>query len=566
MTEKLIVFAIILLSHISFAQSDFDEDQQLVYSFLYSKELSNAKMIIDSKFLAADNPSKKIIGYVYLADYYSFFEDKEKEKAEALNKAQELAILSKNPIDKAYVNLGLSRYYKNLEKNDLFIKSINESIETLSKYPNENFILTQLYFLRFKYKSENPLEKDVREDCFASNKYALKSKNDLLISFTYSNLGYFYKKQFDETQNKKYLDSSHVNYQNSFKHIELIKSPEARKRCLVAYYLNYGSLLSVKTPESHNEILELCNKILLLCGDDEKFKEIRLSTYNNMGSAYENLGKISLAEEYFQKAYHLSKDDDDIFTINKLVIINNLSRIYEEMKQPEKSLKFEREAQNLMSESNKKQFANNTKALEIFYSTEQKAQQIKQLEKERWLYIAILAFAVLSIIFLIYFFYNRQKSQKQKTALLETEQKYLALQQKQLQKQAMATSLQLDSKNTFINELRKKIREIKDPNLERILKDDQLVNNEFDDIQNILKEIHPNFFDRLQEVAKTKLSNMDMKYAAYIYLNMDNQQIANTLKADPKTVKVTKYRLKQKLDLKKEDDLRFFLQNLIGNS
>lgn len=565
MTKKLTLLALTLLNINLFAQSDFDKDQQLIYSFLYSKELPKAKMIIDSKFLASDNQSKKIIGYIYLADYYSFFEENEKEKAEALKKAKEIATITKNPIDMAYVQFGFARYYKNLGKNDLFIKSVNESIEVFSRYPDENFILTQLYFLRFKYKSENPLEKNTRKDCFESNKYALKSKNNLLINFTFSNLGYFYKKQFNDTQDENYLDSSKISYQNSFKYIKLIQNAEARKRSLIVYYLNYGSLINTMVPNSYDESLKLYEKILSISDGDDKFNEVRSLAYNNMGSAYENMGKMNSAEQYYLKGYFLSRDIEDFNIINKLVIMNNLSRIYEEMKQPEKALEFEREAKNLISESSERRFKNNTKALEIFYNTEQKAQQIKQLEQQKWLYITIIVLAVLGIIFLIYIFYNKQKSQKQKTALLETEQKYLALQQEQLQKQAMATSLQLDSRNTFINELKEKIKEINDPNLEKILKDGQLINNDFNGIQKLLKEIHPNFFKCLQEAAKTKLSNMDMKYAAYIYLNMDNQQIANTLKADPKTVKVNKYRLKQKLCLKKEEDLKLFLQNLIEN-
>lgn len=60
----------------------------------------------------------------------------------------------------------------------------------------------------------------------------------------------------------------------------------------------------------------------------------------------------------------------------------------------------------------------------------------------------------------------------------------------------------------------------------------------------------------------SKLTNQDLRYAAYIYLNMDNLQIANVLKADPKTVRMTKYRLKQKIGLGKEEDLQAFIQNL----
>ncbi|WP_080777848.1 helix-turn-helix transcriptional regulator [Chryseobacterium phocaeense] len=98
--------------------------------------------------------------------------------------------------------------------------------------------------------------------------------------------------------------------------------------------------------------------------------------------------------------------------------------------------------------------------------------------------------------------------------------------------------------------------------LDNIWKEDQLNENDFNEIQNIVEKVHPDFFKALASKSVAKLSNLDMKYAAYIYMNMDNQQIANILKADPNTVRVTKYRLKQKIGLGKNDDLRSFIQNI----
>lgn len=562
MRKKILLLILLLGSVISFAQSDRDTDQQEVYTLIYKKDFTKVQAFIDSKFLKSNTTSKKIIGYVYLSDYYSFFDDREKEKVDALEKAKKMAFVTSNAVDMAYVQAGYARYYKKLGKNDLFIKSINKSIETFEKYPDENFILAQLYTLRFKYKAENPLEKDTRSDCLKANYYALKSKNNILINLTYNNLGYFYKKKYYDIDDKKYLDSAVISYQDSYKYIDLIKDNEARQRSLVIYYLNYGGVMSILNPNSYTALLKQFNKILSISKNNNKFNEITSSTYNNIGSVYENINNIDSAKAYYLKAYNLSKDDNEIFTGNKLIIFNNLSRIYENSHHLEKALSFEREAKELIQKNSEKQFLNNTKSLEIFYQTEQKSQQIKDLKKQQRLYIVIIALVVLGIILMIYIFYNKQKLNKQRTVLLESEQKYLALQQQQLQKQAIATSLQLESKNNFINELKDKIKEKNDPSFEKILREEQLADNDFSGIQKIVQNIHPNFFKRLQDIAKTKLTNLDMKYAAYIYLNMDNQQIGNILKIDPNTVRVTKYRLKQKFGLKKEDDIHRFIQNI----
>ena len=76
---------------------------------------------------------------------------------------------------------------------------------------------------------------------------------------------------------------------------------------------------------------------------------------------------------------------------------------------------------------------------------------------------------------------------------MKAEQELWAIQQEQLQRQALATSLQLNQKNTFINELKEKAKDIKDFNLDRILKEEQSSDTNFSAVQNIVQEVHPNF-------------------------------------------------------------------------
>lgn len=63
---------------------------------------------------------QKIIGYVYLADYYSFSDNDEK-RIDALEKAKKIALKTKNDRDMAYVNFGLAQYYLKLDMNELLL-------------------------------------------------------------------------------------------------------------------------------------------------------------------------------------------------------------------------------------------------------------------------------------------------------------------------------------------------------------------------------------------------------------------------------------------------------------
>ena len=57
----------------------------------------------------------------------------------------------------------------------------------------------------------------------------------------------------------------------------------------------------------------------------------------------------------------------------------------------------------------------------------------------------------------------------------------------------MATNLQLEQKNTFINELKEKIKDEKAPGMDMILKEEQFADNDFASVQDIIKNVHPHF-------------------------------------------------------------------------
>ncbi|MDX1408142.1 MAG: PAS domain S-box protein, partial [Saprospiraceae bacterium] len=75
------------------------------------------------------------------------------------------------------------------------------------------------------------------------------------------------------------------------------------------------------------------------------------------------------------------------------------------------------------------------------------------------------------------------------------------------------------------------------------------------------EKIHPNFFSRLLEHCSSLTSN-DLKYCAYIRLNMTTQDICNLLYIERKSVEMAKYRIKKKLGLGKQDRLSEFIHKL----
>lgn len=66
----------------------------------------------------------------------------------------------------------------------------------------------------------------------------------------------------------------------------------------------------------------------------------------------------------------------------------------------------------------------------------------------------------------------------------------------------------------------------------------------------------------MNALAKRKLTSLDLKYCTYLYLKMTTKQISQALHVEPQSVRMFKYRLKQKFDLSKDEHLDDFLGNL----
>ena len=418
MLKRLFYSLPLIICSIVFGQSNFDVDQQQLYTYLYSKQYNKAKSIINSKFLTSIDQSRKVIGYVYLADYYGEIKNEEK-KVEALEKAKNIALQTKKAIDLSYVKFGYSRYYYNLKQNELFIKKINEAIKEFSNYNNEDFILTQLYFLRYNYNSKNILDKDHQEDVVLANKHALMSKNPLLINFTYNNLGYYYKQKYKDTNDLKYLNLVKDTSSKAYHYANLIEDELAKNRSLIVYNLNMSSFVkSLEEKDSSEEILMYCNRALSIANKDSIFNDLKAFIYNNMGANFELKGNLDRAETYFQKAYDLIKDNSQLNQY-KIIFLANLSNIAEKKGNLKDAINYLKEEKAIIIENDLYQFENNTKSLEIFYKTNQKIDRIKKLdEKNSLLKIQTVLYVCLSIIITFIFisiYFNIRFKRKLKT-------------------------------------------------------------------------------------------------------------------------------------------------------
>lgn len=220
--------------------------------------------------------------------------------------------------------------------------------------------------------------------------------------------------------------------------------------------------------------------------------------------------------------------------------------------------------------------------LEAKYENEKKDKALKLLQqrnafqkKQTYLYVGIAAVAILGLLFLFIAYHfrlkyslQREKLKDEEAARLQAEQQLLQSQKEQMQNELLAGSLHLEHKNQILTKLKDQLLSgAPDGNpvrrLEKLINEELRVDEDFENVKSNFKEIHPDFFNRLQERAEQKLTTLDLKYCAYIYMRLSAKQIATLVNVEPKSVRMAKYRLKQKIGLCKDDDLEEFIQAIV---
>lgn len=353
----------------------------------------------------------------------------------------------------------------------------------------------------------------------------------------------------------------------------------------------------------------------------DKDTRLQAAAFGLMNEDAKRNGNFELAETYLVQALSLlkSKANPDQYILSN--VQRDLSELAARRKDYAKALEYHKA---YLETYKKIYDAEQTKAgkdLEAKYEAKEKEQQIQFLKKSealnrklKYLYIGIAAALFLSLLFLFrsYHFrlrYSLQKeklleqeneearllakikaeeaqlleNQKQKVELharlqeqqaklkaeeaarLEAEQKIILLQNETLQKEVLAGSLHVEQKNRVLQDLKIRLEETPDRNLgaaelKKLLNQQYHLDRDFEEFITDLKEVHPDFYKKVQERSGNKLTALDLKYCAYIFLKRSTKEIAASLGVAPKSVRMSKYRLKQKLGLDKDANLDEYIQ------
>ena len=152
--------------------------------------------------------------------------------------------------------------------------------------------------------------------------------------------------------------------------------------------------------------------------------------------------------------------------------------------------------------------------------------------------------------------------------LVKKEQEILQLIVKNEKQTVQALSLELMVKKDFATSLKDKLGEI-DTISDSDLKNVELfIQNELDlkstraELQVQMGDLSSEFYNEMK-VKHPVLTEMDLKLAAMVVMNMSNKDISISKNITSASVRIAKNRLKKKLNLSEEDNLTEYLKELL---
>jgi DNA-binding CsgD family transcriptional regulator len=524
----------------------------------------------------------------------------------ALNKAFELASTNNDEIAKAQVWIKWGAYYMDRSKKDSALHYLLSAEDELRTIDGECQTKAIIYYNLAKFYSDQFLNEKSGQYC----KLALANAticNDVDVKVTaYFANAYTYSNIYndDTAKFRQYRDSTLLFYHLIFQSQQ--DSNLAYTNVVANSLYNVGNLyydLGTKQGEdSANYYFEAVKKMnatsvnqFILCLMQLKQTKIHLKN-KHLAEAKILLDEIptrfaflleniEILAKFYDVQYLYAKQTNNVADALRY---KELSTSYFDSLYSQEKV--------ALSQKTETQFKNYKQEQELIVANEQIA--IKR--KLNFFYLAIAIVSLLSLVFMFRSYYFKQRDLMKTNALLEKEkqeaelqtklkeeeamnaimekeladqdrlvaiqEKLLTEQQKEkLQQELMSNRLQLDRKNEFLKEIKGKLPNLKtgdSSDLKQISKtvDKSLeADEEFDLLKSSFENTNPKFFTTLQEKAVHTLTKLDLKYCGYIKLGMSTKEIATLMNIEPKSMRMARYRIKQKLTLDKEQDLDSFI-------
>jgi DNA-binding CsgD family transcriptional regulator len=522
--------------------------------------------------------------------------------------------IRKNDIAQAYKSRDSAIYYANRTNdpvtkgfvlfrsgwldlvNDENDKSIGKLLKALTFYNGQQvpeYESIVYHYLASFYGYGNDVAKQLKYArlCYTT---AIQSKQVDVLNTAYYTLGQSYYDRFKLDTVKRFLLDSALIFNK--KALTLSKQQEGRllvQGNTAAVALNTANTYFQYFPRAYRDSAEKYIDIAIDIATRTNLQEVLLNCYG-MRSEYEMRdGHYDAAEKILLTGLSSVEGDVVKMPVTKARLFLALSHIAEKRGDPGAALNYLKQNIEFTKAAFNEDKIRSIQKVDAQYQSEKKEQEIARLQqqaafnKKRNIFYIVLGLAGIAVLLSLLSSYNyKLKASIRKQALvdkekeeaelraqlkeaesvkLQTEQVLLKERQERLQKELLAGSLQIEEKNDLLELLSGKVNTQSnlpvDEQIKRIVNQQKRMDRDFEDHKTDFFDINPAFFERLQQKANHTLTRLDLKYCSYILMGLSNKEISARLSIEPKSIRMARYRIKQKFDLDKEDNLDNFIRS-----
>ncbi|MBR4155575.1 MAG: hypothetical protein IKU01_02575 [Bacteroidales bacterium] len=410
------------------------------------------------------------------------------------------------------------KYYNKILKYDINDNTINKIAKALTSIAN------------IKAAEKNYQEALILAD---SSLKLSKNKDKILTINNYGLKGHV----FDSIM----MFDSAKNYYNKAAALAF----ETENFDLCSEYMHKIGLLNI----NHNKINEAITVFKILSDSTEKFK-----MYDYCNNAFYQLSKCHAILGNYNEAYRL---------LNKYDIYNTI-------------------ANNQRQEKKIKDI--NTNYLLALNFNEIKTKEIEseniKKNKQNMIILTLGAIIFLTSIMVILILFTKNKylqhksmetSYEQQLKIDKMENELMEIQLKSNKESLINLALHFKSYIEYINPLKAKLKEAIDApeneqkvKLKNIYMEMQNNNGLFNNTENLYKQIndiYKDFIDRLEQKYPT-ITKSEKRLCAMLYINMSSKEIAVISNTTIRSVETSRYRLRKKFNLSRDEDMVNFLRTI----
>lgn len=356
----------------------------------------------------------------------------------------------------------------------------------------------------------------------------------------------------------------------------------------------YYNLSSLQQKQNHEDSVVYYLRRAMKIAEPRNDTSLLSALYGDYGQMMMDFGFDDSATFYLDKsvifAHAIGEYSNELNALEALLSIDTLSG------NPERAMDRFRRVLIIKDSIHARNARNNLKASELRYESQKNEERIRvkemQLEsanrqKRTYYLLLIMSFlvAVLLIAVIILIVKNNQKQrriQNEELQLKDLQIKSAAkseelhkIKAKQAEKEIhelayeqISNSLALEQKTLLLNQTHRKLSEaIKDTGVldQQVLnavvssiKAQHLDSSDVDLFNQKFSQLHKDFYENLKK-AHPALTKSELKFCAYLKLNLSGSQIAKIQSVSTEAIRKSRYRIRKKLNLQREDSLEDYI-------